>query len=68
MKNILFLVTLQLLHSLALVRSEDKNERSPEEELVELNRKKMVVLIPFQLLKLKKMVKNGITKETLKAL
>lgn len=39
-----------------------------EEELVELNRKKMVVLIPFQLLKLKKMVKNGITKETLKAL
>ena len=39
-----------------------------EEELVELNRRKMVVLIPFQLLKLKKMVKNGITKDTLKAL
>ncbi|MDD3403782.1 MAG: hypothetical protein PHQ72_10565 [Hespellia sp.] len=35
---------------------------------MELNRKKMVVLIPFQLLKLKKMVKNGITKDMLKAL
>ncbi|MDD3278530.1 MAG: hypothetical protein PHG16_06560 [Lachnospiraceae bacterium] len=39
-----------------------------DEDLVELNRRKMVVLIPFQLIKLKKLVKKGITKETLKAL
>ena len=45
-----------------------KNLVYQEEDLVELNRRKMVALIPFQLLKLKKMVKKGITKDTLKAL
>ncbi|MDD3279905.1 MAG: hypothetical protein PHG16_13725, partial [Lachnospiraceae bacterium] len=39
-----------------------------EEDLVELNRRKMVVLIPFQVIKMKKLVEKGITKETLKAL